>query len=35
MTQPTIGWLLGISTSRVCQIEKSATAKLRAELEAA
>lgn len=32
MTQPTIGWLLGISTSYVCHIEKRATAKMRAEL---
>lgn len=35
MTQQTIGWLLGVSHTRVHQIEKKATAKLRAELERA
>ena len=33
MNQPTIAWLLGISTSYVCHLEKKATAKLRAALE--
>lgn len=32
MSQPVIGWLLGISTSYVCQIEKRAIAKVRLEL---
>ena len=32
MSQPVIGWLLGISVSAVCQVEKRATAKLRLEL---
>lgn len=34
MTQPTIAWLLGISTSRVCQLEKQTLAKLRMKIEA-
>lgn len=32
MNQPTIAWLLGISTSYVCHLEKKATRKLRAAL---
>ena len=35
MNQPTIAWLLGVSHTRIHQIEKRATAKMRAELERA
>lgn len=35
MTQITVGWLLGVSNTRICQIEAKAVAKMRAELERA
>ena len=35
MSQPAIGWLLGVSTSFVCRVERDALVKLRTRLEAA